>query len=383
MAWTTSACLRARPILWDLAATQLKTARFLLAWGRRCLSRWHPNFAFAVPLAALGFLTPLLPTAFTATLLLAAGSALAVFAVRTARPRAAQFTQVERAAPPITTQAVDKSKITARPGAPAAFPTAAMVFDWQRQAGLSLAARSPSSPHDRRDRSWAELMARVNHDLRTPLNAVIGFSELIVLELYGPVGDQRYQDYAQHIRDSATDLLKSAEDTLALTALMANPDPRENMSACDLDKIAADAWAFISRKAAARSIDFEACIPNKLEVLGERRALRQILVNMLSEGIARAAHGERVILTAVSEGELIELALSVSRERPRGTRKDSSLAICLARMLLEMQGTSLLEFDSASQGWHAVTVLDRAVQPDFFVDRFGGQARESMAALMS
>jgi signal transduction histidine kinase len=70
-------------------------------------------------------------------------------------------------------------------------------------------------------------MARINHDLRTPLNAVVGFSELMVLELFGPLGDERYQDYVHHIRDSATELLKSAEDTLALTALVANPNRRD------------------------------------------------------------------------------------------------------------------------------------------------------------
>jgi light-regulated signal transduction histidine kinase (bacteriophytochrome) len=226
-------------------------------------------------------------------------------------------------------------------------------------------------------------MARVNHDLRTPLNAVIGFSELMVLELFGPLGDERYQDYAQHIRDSATDLLKSAEDTLALTALTANPNRRDGAVACDLEHLTTDAWAFVCRKAAARDITFVPCIPAGLEVLAEPRTLRQILVNMLSEAVGRAAYGERVMLTVVIEGELIELAVSVSKERAAQARKEGSLAICLARTLLEMQGTTLLEVDSTNAGWRAVTVLDRAVQTDFFIDRFGGQTRESMAALAS
>jgi len=59
------------------------------------------------------------------------------------------------------------------------------------------------------------------------------------------------------------------------------------------------------------------------------------------------------------------------------------LAICLARTLLEIQGTTLLEVSSSNNGWRAVTVLDRAVQTDFFKDRYGGQARESMAAMVS
>jgi hypothetical protein len=46
-----------------------------------------------------------------------------------------------------------------------------------------------------------------------------------------------------------------------------------------------------------------------------------------------------------------------------------------------MQGTSLLEVVSSSQGWRAVTVLDRAVQPDFFVERHAIGARETSVAL--
>ncbi len=217
-----------------------------------------------------------------------------------------------------------------------------------------------------KDRSWAELMSRVNHDLRTPLNAVMGFSEAMTLELFGPLGDDRYHDYVHHIRDSATELLKSAEDTLALTALMATPANRESAEACDIAILAKDAWNFLARKAAARAINFEASIPMGLEVIGEPRALRQVLVNILSEGIARAANGARVILLADTESELVELSLSVSNEGKRRASDGGSLAICLARTLLEMQGASLLEFDAPSHGWRAVTVLDRAAQTDFF-----------------
>ncbi len=207
----------------------------------------------------------------------------------------------------------------------------------------------------------------------------------MALELFGPLGDERYQDYVHHIRDSATDLLKSAEDTLALTALMASPKHREGAS-CLRSGAARQRCLGVrlaqSRRPRPRLRPLRSR-PN-MEVLGEPRALRQVLVNMLSEGIARASRGGRVILTAIADGELVELSLSVSRQRPQSTRKSGSLAICLARTLLEMQGTSLLEIDSAGTGWRAVTVLDRAAQPDFFLDQFCADRRiESMPALVS
>jgi two-component system cell cycle sensor histidine kinase PleC len=36
----------------------------------------------------------------------------------------------------------------------------------------------------------------MSHELRTPLNAILGFSEIIAQECFGPVGSQRYRDYA-------------------------------------------------------------------------------------------------------------------------------------------------------------------------------------------
>ena len=44
----------------------------------------------------------------------------------------------------------------------------------------------------------AGLMARLNHDLRTPLNAMLGFADMMKVEAFGPLGDVRYRDYAAH-----------------------------------------------------------------------------------------------------------------------------------------------------------------------------------------
>jgi two-component system, cell cycle sensor histidine kinase PleC len=59
--------------------------------------------------------------------------------------------------------------------------------------------------------SKAEMLTALTHDLRTPLNAVIGFSDVMHRELLGPLGNDRYRDYAVHIRDSGEQLLATAE----------------------------------------------------------------------------------------------------------------------------------------------------------------------------
>lgn len=66
-------------------------------------------------------------------------------------------------------------------------------------------------------RTRARVLASISHDLRTPLNAVIGFSDVMQRELFGPLGHERYRDYAVHIKDSGEQLLQAAENILALT----------------------------------------------------------------------------------------------------------------------------------------------------------------------
>ena len=65
--------------------------------------------------------------------------------------------------------------------------------------------------------SRTEALASISHDLRTPLNAVIGFSEAMQRELFGPLGHDRYKDYAVHIRESGEQLLRAAEAMIAQT----------------------------------------------------------------------------------------------------------------------------------------------------------------------
>lgn len=372
MAWTTSASLRVRPSLWEAAAPQLKYAAVLRRSLLRSLQRCHPSFALALPLTALGLLSPLLPYGILAGLLLTTGAAVAALGIPSARNRS-----------PVKTRLVSTSKQPIADRATFVDSEIALERHAQRIAEIAYAGSRSRMAREQKDKNWAELMARVNHELRTPLNAVIGFSDMMAHKLFGPVGDPRYEDYVRHIRDSANELLKSAEDTMALTALVARPSPSDVAETFELEELTTGAWALLSPKAAARGIELELRIPAHLGVLGEPRVLRQIVVNILSEAIARAGHGARIIVAASVEEELIQLYINVSNERSDYSRKGGSLAICLARALLEMQGSSLLEVECPVRGWGAVTVLDRATQTDFFVDRHVTPSRIPAPALLS
>ncbi len=226
--------------------------------------------------------------------------------------------------------------------------------------------------------AWIDLMARVSHDLRTPLNAVIGFSDLMENEAFGPLGSPRYQEYTRHIRDSGKALLKSAEDTLVMTSVLTDPDAGSKLVPVSLGNVVRDAWAFIESAHRSRDLCLQVSGVGKLDVMSEPRALRQILLNLLSEACQRAKTGALIRLHVTAVGDRVQCEISVcdcaekedgsepSGKAIRGHSNLGSLALCVARTLLEVQGSPLYDYDGGPSGWRAVTLFDRAVQDDFF-----------------
>ena len=82
----------------------------------------------------------------------------------------------------------------------------------------------PPAPASARRNETAATMQRFGHDLRTPLTAIIGFSDMMQSELHGPLGSERYQSYAGHIRDSGVTLLQAIETALAAGERPGNAD---------------------------------------------------------------------------------------------------------------------------------------------------------------
>ncbi len=219
-------------------------------------------------------------------------------------------------------------------------------------------ARQPVRPSKELSaNTWRDLMARVSHELRTPLNAVIGFSDVMGAEMFGPVGDDRYREYVAHIRHSGRELLKSAEDTLAVTALLCG-----RVSATDalsLAVIAGEAASGIGEGAV--DIDVEA----NVDVIGERNALRQAMANLIREGRLRAGAGGSVRVSASCEDEFVVVEVTAQQASNSAREPEPSLHVCMARVLLELQGSHLIDMHGRDC-WRAVTVLSRATQPDFF-----------------
>jgi|GEM_PF-3638619 len=215
------------------------------------------------------------------------------------------------------------------------------------------------------------LLASMSHELRTPLNAVIGFSDLMERELFGPLGDARYQEYARYIRDSGDALLRAAEDALAMTTLVASAS-HNDWDRIGLCAIVVAAWIDLSSRSAASNVGLDLEVAPDILVRANARLMRQALKHLLAAALARAQTGGKVRVAAVAAHGRVRIEISLAASDTchlptagRGAAGAEELSLALARALLEVQGSPLTE-QVGVRGWIAHTEVEHAVQGDFF-----------------
>ena len=149
----------------------------------------------------------------------------------------------------------------------------------------------------------------MSHELLTPLNAIIGFSEILVDEMYGPLGDDRYKDYAQDILDSGKHLLDMITDILEMAKIEAGKMTVELQPIDIVDPVDA-AVRMIRRKAEERNIDLKLVSnPDLPFVEADHRAIRQMVLNLVSNAIKFTDEGGDVRVSVDRKGDEIRVAV--------------------------------------------------------------------------
>ena len=144
-------------------------------------------------------------------------------------------------------------------------------------------------------------LASVTHELRTPLNAIIGFADMMRNEVFGPVGHSKYSEYADHIRDSGLHLVDLVSDLLDMSKIEAGKFTIERKRV-ELAPLFDECVAMVSGSAATAGVFIECEVSANLCLLADRRALKQSLVNLLSNSIKFTLSEGRVKLSAIETG---------------------------------------------------------------------------------
>ncbi len=144
--------------------------------------------------------------------------------------------------------------------------------------------------------SKSEFLSRVSHEMRTPLNAVIGFAQLLQMGS-NAMAPQQLRTYADHVRNAGEHLLGLVTDLLDLNRA-AQGSLRLDMQPTLLARAARDAAALLDGLATAHGITLETAVPDGLQVLADPQRLRQVLLNLCSNAIKYNRQGGLVRVSA-------------------------------------------------------------------------------------
>jgi cell cycle sensor histidine kinase DivJ len=199
----------------------------------------------------------------------------------------------------------------------------------------------------------------MSHELRTPLNAILGFSEVMTHQIFGPIS-ARYVDYAKLIHESGSHLLGVINSILDMSKVEAGHFKLQ-LEKFDLGEVAIQALRFVRFAAERNGVTVEEAIePQAREIVGDKRAVTQILINLVSNGVKFTPRGGNVRIGASIRGREVEISVAdtgvgidaadlkrlgqpfeqVDSEYTR-TKEGTGLGLALVRALAHLHGGTM------------------------------------------
>ena len=151
---------------------------------------------------------------------------------------------------------------------------------------------------ERANQAKSEFLATMSHEFRTPLNAILGFSEMLRAQYLGPLGSEKYQEYAEDIHNSGAHLLLLINDMLDIATIEAG---KRDLSKelVDLDDVLRRCLNDVEFAAEAAGLSVSLTVSDSLpDLYVDKRSLVQIVHNLLSNAIKFSETGGRIDVSA-------------------------------------------------------------------------------------
>jgi two-component system cell cycle sensor histidine kinase PleC len=183
------------------------------------------------------------------------------------------------------------------------------ISDISRRKAMEAQLLRSKEAADSANRAKTEFLAKMSHELRTPLNAILGFSEMMQTAMRGPL-NAKYLEYAGDIHASGEHLLGLVNDILDLAKLEAGKVELQE-SDVTLPELTEECLALVRGQADRGNVRLAAVVPHTLPALrADRRSLKQLLLNLLSNALKFTPDGGTVTVLA-NGGERFGITLSV------------------------------------------------------------------------
>lgn len=226
-------------------------------------------------------------------------------------------------------------------------------------------------------RSRTAFFASLGHDLKTPLNAILGYAEVMQAELMGPM-PAPYADYPAIIHESGTDLLLLVDDILDLARAEAG-QPRLDPEPVDLTASAESVIRQLSGQAGRSDITLKLKAEGEVWAEADARAVRQIWQNLVSNAVKYSGSGKTVTLETRIEGGAALLAvtdrgagiaaadlakLTEPFAQGSGAKPGTGLGLSVVRRFAELHGGALKIESKPGKGTRVEVTLPRAAESD-------------------
>ncbi|MCA9568984.1 MAG: PAS domain-containing protein [Myxococcales bacterium] len=242
----------------------------------------------------------------------------------------------------------------------------ALARDVGRRKAHAEALASLSIRATLQNEAKSSFVAEMSHAMRTPLSAILGYTEMLVED-----GDAR--EDVERIQAAARWLLDLTDDVLDLNRIEAGAF-RMEPTPVDLDELVEDLRTSLPRMGAL-TVDLRATPP---ELVTDRARLRQILANLLTNASRRASTGVRLTVRDTEEDGRARVAFEVHDDGPgmaidelqaafepfgtggRGRERSAGLGLAIARRLAEALGGHLTAASRPGDGSVFTVFLPRA-----------------------
>jgi PAS domain S-box-containing protein len=159
------------------------------------------------------------------------------------------------------------------------------------------------------NKAKSRFLANMSHELRTPLNAVIGFTDLMRQRTFGPLGNERYEEYATLIYDSGQLLLDLISDMLDMARIEAGK-LELNYERVDINGTVDDCVRMLRDRAEDNGLELTLSLPEEpLFLIADKRAVKQVLLNLMTNAIKFTPAGGHVGVSVRTGGGLVTITV--------------------------------------------------------------------------